>query len=75
MRVYANGARAIKNMKRHERILAHYARVLDVEQVKFENTCENLLADILSMEDSTLQELINSPEDQSGETQIWRLHC
>ena len=61
MKVYASGARTIKDMKRHEMILAQYGRALSVELVKFENTCENLLADMVSMEDSTLQELMNNP--------------
>ena len=59
--VYANCARTIKGMKRQQMILAQYSRALSVEQVKFENTCENLLADIVSLEHSTLRDLINNP--------------
>lgn len=62
MKTYASGARSIKDMMEYEGILKQYSREIKMEKVQFENTCYQLLEDMLSTEESTFHELMSDPK-------------
>jgi len=59
IKFYANGARTMKEMRHHQHVLDEFSRELDMEKVKFVNTCLNLLEDTVTSD--VMSKLMNDP--------------
>ena len=70
MKVYANGARTMKNMMEYERVLKQYRREISMEQGHFEDMCYNLLEDMTEPEDSILHEMMTDPRHEKWREEL-----
>ena len=59
VRFYLRGLESIKRWWRHARVLRELLRALEMEKVKFEESCEELLYEIVDTQD--LNRLLESP--------------
>ena len=59
IKYYADGARTMQEMRHHRHVLDEFSRELDMENVKFVNTCFDLLEDAVTSDE--LSSLMNDP--------------
>lgn len=70
LKYYAEGAKAIADMRHHRRVLEQFCRELDMEKCKFLNTCEGLFEDMVTAEEFDL--LMSDPGGKIWSTALFQ---
>jgi hypothetical protein len=81
IKFYANGARTMNEMRHHRHVLDEFIRELDMERIKFVDTCYDLFEDTVTGDE--LSSLIDDPggecwKDESFQRKLevrLRHHC